>query len=110
MFVCCVLCRCDPYDAAGFKAWAVRAECPAIPQMLSLFNKLVYIGFKVILITGRDEETLGDSTSHNLNYQGFIGYERLILRCTYTLSHEFYLIHHSFKTITLFSWDPKSNF
>ncbi|KAI6698713.1 hypothetical protein NL676_018832 [Syzygium grande] len=71
---------CDPFDAATFKAWAMRGECPAIPAVLGLFQKLVYEGFKVILLTGRDQETLGAATVDNLLYQGFDGYERLIMR------------------------------
>ncbi|KAE8734036.1 Acid phosphatase 1, putative isoform 3 [Hibiscus syriacus] len=50
--------RCEPYDPWGFKAWAMKAECPAIAAVLGLFQKLVDSGFKVFLITGRDEETL----------------------------------------------------
>ncbi|KAI6698714.1 hypothetical protein NL676_018833 [Syzygium grande] len=71
---------CDPFDAAGFKAWAVRGECPAIPAVLELFQKLVDDGFKVILLTGRDQETLRPVTVDNLLDQGFDGYERLIMR------------------------------
>ncbi|XP_074353338.1 acid phosphatase 1 isoform X2 [Apium graveolens] len=71
---------CEPYDPQGFKMWASKGGSPAIPATLRLFNKLVEAGFKVILITGRDEETLYQATSDNLHNQGFIGYERLILR------------------------------
>ncbi|KAK9986332.1 hypothetical protein SO802_031283 [Lithocarpus litseifolius] len=73
---------CDPYDPLGFKAWAMKGECSAIPFMLGLFDRLVQSGFKVILLTGRDEETLGQATTDNLHSQGFIGYERLIFRTT----------------------------
>ncbi|XP_010043614.2 acid phosphatase 1 isoform X1 [Eucalyptus grandis] len=71
---------CDPYDAAGFKAWAVRGECPAIQAVRGLFRKLVDGGFRVILLTGRDQETLEAATVNNLLNQGFDGYERLIMR------------------------------
>ncbi|XP_048226052.1 acid phosphatase 1 isoform X2 [Ricinus communis] len=71
---------CEPYDPAGFKAWALKGGCPAIPSMLRLFRHLVDSGFKVFLVTGRDQETLGQVTADNLHDQGFIGYERLILR------------------------------
>ncbi|KAL6146357.1 hypothetical protein ACLB2K_057038 [Fragaria x ananassa] len=71
---------CDPYDPSAFKAWAMTGGCPAIPAMLGLFIKLVNSGFKVILLTGRGEETLGQVTIENLHNQGFLGYERLILR------------------------------
>ncbi|KAG4393016.1 hypothetical protein AAZX31_03G001300 [Glycine max] len=71
---------CDPYDPFAFRTWAMKGGCPAIPSVLRLFNILVNKGFKVFLLTGRDEETLGQVTRNNLHNQGFIGYERLILR------------------------------
>ncbi|KAK8631273.1 hypothetical protein V6N13_080028 [Hibiscus sabdariffa] len=71
---------CEPYDPWGFKTYVMRAECPAIPAVLGLFQKLVDTGFKVFLITGRDEETLATATIDNLHTQGFIGYERVIFR------------------------------
>ncbi|KAJ6993164.1 acid phosphatase 1-like [Populus alba x Populus x berolinensis] len=71
---------CDPFDPAGFTAWALKGGCQAIPAVLGLFKNLVQNGFKVFLITGRDQETLGQVTSDNLHDQGFIGYERLILK------------------------------
>ncbi|KAJ6969207.1 hypothetical protein NC653_037005 [Populus alba x Populus x berolinensis] len=70
---------CDPYDPAGFRAWALKGGCPAIPAVLGLFEYLVQSGFKVFLVTGRDQETLGQVTIDNLHNQGFIGYERIIL-------------------------------
>ncbi|KAL2557597.1 HAD superfamily [Forsythia ovata] len=71
---------CDPFDPMGFKTWASKAECSAVPAVLKLFNKLRAKGFKIFLVTGRDEITLGQATLYNLHNQGFIGYERLILR------------------------------
>ncbi|KAF6143015.1 hypothetical protein GIB67_041083 [Kingdonia uniflora] len=71
---------CDPYDPVGFRSWAMKGICPAIPAVLRLFRKLIDIGFKVLLLSGRDEEILGQATKDNLHNQGFIGYERLILR------------------------------
>lgn len=71
---------CEPYDPQGFKLWASTGGCPAIPAALRLFNKLVQAGFKVILITGRDEQTMAQPTTLNLHNQGFTAYERLILR------------------------------
>lgn len=73
-------CRCDPYDPTGFRKWAMKGESPAIQPVLELFNELIETGFKVILVTGRDEETLGQATQENLHNQGFTGYERLIMR------------------------------
>lgn len=74
------MCRCDPYDPSGFKAWAMIGGCPAVPGMLGLFNRLVEMGFKIFLVTGRDEETLGQPTIDNLHNQGFQDFERLIMR------------------------------
>ncbi|KAI9108149.1 hypothetical protein K1719_021022 [Acacia pycnantha] len=71
---------CEPYDPVGFRAWASKGGSPAISPVLQLFNKLLDKGFKVFLVTGRDQETLGQATINNLHNQGFIGYKRLILR------------------------------
>ncbi|KAK6943293.1 Acid phosphatase, class B-like [Dillenia turbinata] len=71
---------CDPFDPVGFKSWAMKGNCPAIPAVLRLFNKLLAGGFKVFLVTGRDAVTLGQVTINNLEQQGFVGYERLIMR------------------------------
>ncbi|CAN0846961.1 Acid phosphatase 1 [Linum grandiflorum] len=71
---------CLPFDPLSFRAWAYRAHCPAIPAVLGLFENLRAMGFKVFLVSGRDEEGLGAATRLNLVHQGFVGYERLILR------------------------------
>ncbi|XP_031486872.1 acid phosphatase 1 [Nymphaea colorata] len=70
----------DPFDPLDFKSWAVGGCSPAIPAVLELFQHLTDSGFKVFLITGRDIDSLGKATEQNLVSQGFIGYERLILR------------------------------
>ncbi|XP_038980408.1 acid phosphatase 1 [Phoenix dactylifera] len=70
----------DPWDPSAFKSWAQRGLCPPIPAVLRLYSRLVQGGFKVFLLTGRDEEALGVSTAENLHAWGFVGYERLILR------------------------------
>ncbi|CAL4930831.1 unnamed protein product [Urochloa decumbens] len=69
------------YDPLAFKAWASREACRGIPPVLGLFTALLEKGFKVFLLSGRDEETLGPCTAGNLEAEGFSGYERLIMRC-----------------------------
>ncbi|KAF8680788.1 hypothetical protein HU200_045635 [Digitaria exilis] len=69
-----------PYDPVAFRMWASRGICPGIPAMQWLFQTLKARGFRVFLVTGRDEETLGSSTVANLNAAGFSGYDRLIMR------------------------------
>ncbi|XP_062190050.1 acid phosphatase 1-like [Phragmites australis] len=68
------------YDPVAFRMWASRGICPGIPAMQQLFQKLKGEGFRVFLVTGRDEETLGSSTAANLVAAGFSGYDRLIMR------------------------------
>ncbi|KAK9124793.1 hypothetical protein Sjap_014395 [Stephania japonica] len=71
---------CDPYDPTGFKSWAVKGASPAVPEIRTLFRKLVTAGFKVFLITGRDGDSLAHSTIQNLHTQGYSGYQRLFMR------------------------------
>ncbi|CAI8606639.1 unnamed protein product [Vicia faba] len=71
---------CEPFDSTMFKAWINKGMCPANPVVLRLFKTLIQKGFKVFLLTGRYEGTLGKITMDNLHNQGFIGYQRLILR------------------------------
>ncbi|KAK2405768.1 acid phosphatase [Trifolium repens] len=71
---------CDPFDSPVFKEWITKGMCPANPVILRLFKTLIERGFKVFLLTGRYEETLAKITMDNLHNQGFIGYQRLILR------------------------------
>ncbi|XP_019430439.1 PREDICTED: acid phosphatase 1-like isoform X2 [Lupinus angustifolius] len=71
---------CDPFDSSKFKPWIMKGMCPANPVVLGLFNKLIERGFKVFLLTGRDQATHLQITTHNLHDQGFNGYHRLILR------------------------------
>ena len=74
----CLLSRA--YDPSAFKAWASKEACRGIPPVLWLFTALLDKGFKVFLLSGRDEETLGPCTAGNLEAEGFSGYERLIMR------------------------------
>ncbi|KAF7845199.1 acid phosphatase 1-like [Senna tora] len=71
---------CAPFNSAKFKEWIRKGQCPAIQGMLEVFRTLLERGFKVFLVTGRDETTMGHVTTLNLHQQGFIGYHRLFLR------------------------------
>lgn len=70
----------DPYDPSAFAKWVQQGTCPAIPEVLAVFNKLIDNGFKVFLVTGRDSTALGRVTADNLRKKGFVGYERLFMR------------------------------
>jgi HAD superfamily, subfamily IIIB (Acid phosphatase) len=69
-----------PFDPVAFKSWAGKGMCPAILPVLGLFNNLIERGYKVFLLTGRDDSTFRAITTANLQDQGYIGYERLIMR------------------------------
>ncbi|XP_072976022.1 acid phosphatase 1 isoform X1 [Typha angustifolia] len=69
-----------PFDPVAFKSWASEGICPAIPAVLGMYKRLIQLGYKVFLLTGRDEVSLGSVTTSNLKFQGFDGYERLIMR------------------------------
>lgn len=71
---------CSAYDPVAFKTWASRGICPGIPPVRQLFQTLKGRGFRVFLISGRDQETLGATTAANLAAAGFSGYDRLIMR------------------------------
>ncbi|CAL5084716.1 unnamed protein product [Urochloa decumbens] len=68
------------YDPVAFRMWASRGICPGIPAVQWLFQTLKGRGFRIFLVTGRDEETLATSTTANLAAAGFSGYDRLIMR------------------------------
>ncbi|KAL6660129.1 hypothetical protein ACP70R_002251 [Stipagrostis hirtigluma subsp. patula] len=68
------------YDPLAFKEWATKEACSGIHPVRELFTALLDKGFKVFLLSGRDEEALGSCTAENLEAEGFSGYERLIMR------------------------------
>lgn len=80
---------CDAFDSRKFKEWIVKGECPAIPAMLEVFEKLVERGMKVFFVSGRDEATMAHVTTLNLHRQGFIAYQRLLLRYVYTFNSSY---------------------
>ena len=72
--------RGEPFDARDFEMWAKRKSGKSIPPVQRLVKDLGGRGFKVFLITGRDSDSLRTPTSENLRSQGFVAYERLIMR------------------------------
>lgn len=75
----------------------MKEMCPANPAVRLLFNALKERGFKLFLLTGRDQATLSAITTHNLHNQGFVGYQRLILRYSFINRH----VHMYFTVIYL---------
>ena len=69
------------YDSLLWNNWVLSAKAPAIPQVKKFYDSLVKLNIKIIFLTGRPENQK-DATIINLNNDGFIKYEKLILRKT----------------------------
>lgn len=67
------------FDENSFNAWVDLAEAPALPASLRLYRELELLGFKIILLTGRNEFQR-EVTVKNLDYAGYSNWERLFLR------------------------------
>ncbi|CAN6202648.1 unnamed protein product [Urochloa humidicola] len=67
------------FDHHKFDRWVERGEALAIHSSLKLYNEVRELGFKTILLTGRNEGHLG-VTAENLKKQGFLDWDKLVLR------------------------------
>lgn len=67
------------FDSKTFKAWVLRMKAPALPSSLLLYNSLLARGFKIFLLTGRNE-SMRNGTVHNLFQAGYKGWAGLIMR------------------------------
>ena len=76
-----VLCiyRLQPYNDTSFFEWVKKGSAPALPASLTVYNWLKKLGFKIFILTGRDE-SLRAVTEQNLIDAGYSGWEKLILR------------------------------
>lgn len=57
----------------------LSAKLPAIPQVKNLYDNLLNKGFKIIFLTGRNEDEY-DATYKNLVEQGYAKFDTLIVR------------------------------
>ncbi|KAM0944702.1 putative Acid phosphatase [Dioscorea sansibarensis] len=69
----------EPYNSTKFKEWLTKSKAPALPESLKLYKKLLSLGIKVIILTGRREPTR-EATSTNLQKAGFHTWEKLLLK------------------------------
>ncbi|MBA0674094.1 hypothetical protein Goari_015706 [Gossypium aridum] len=67
------------FDPIEFDKWVQKGMAPAIEPSLKLYEKILDLGFKVFLLTGRNEK-LKSSTIENLTKAGFRRWDKLILR------------------------------
>ncbi|CAI9774968.1 unnamed protein product [Fraxinus pennsylvanica] len=67
------------FDCMKFDEWVENGIAPAIKSSLKLYEEVLSLGFKVILLTGRSERHR-NITTYNLIKVGFHDWDKLILR------------------------------
>ena len=72
-------CRFEVFDHAKFDDWVEKGVAPAIEPSLKLYEDILNLGYKVILLTGRSESHRA-VTVDNLINAGFRDWHQLILR------------------------------
>ncbi|KZV46536.1 acid phosphatase 1-like [Dorcoceras hygrometricum] len=68
-----------PYNATKFNEWVAEGTAPAIPAVRYLYNKLVSLGFKNVILSGTNAR-FQDVRAANLHKAGYRSWERLILK------------------------------
>ncbi|EMS66285.1 Stem 28 kDa glycoprotein [Triticum urartu] len=68
-----------PFNVTRFNAYAQEGSAPALPETKRLYNKLLSVGIKPVILTGR-AEYLRASTATNLRRQGYSGWMNLLLK------------------------------
>ncbi|CAN1151586.1 Acid phosphatase 1, partial [Linum perenne] len=69
----------EVFDSVAFDNWVDEAAAPALEPSLKLYQQLLELGFRIILLTGRSEAQR-NVTERNLRVAGFQRWDRLILR------------------------------
>ncbi|RZB51877.1 Acid phosphatase 1 [Glycine soja] len=69
----------EVFDREKFNNWVEKGVTPAIEPSLKLYEDVLNLGFKVILLTGRSERRRS-VTVDNLINAGFKEWDQLILR------------------------------
>lgn len=72
-------CRLEIFDGRQFDQWVDMANAPAIESSLKLYEEVQGLGFKVFLLTGRNEGQRA-VTITNLEKAGFKSWSKLIMR------------------------------
>lgn len=77
---CLVTCgRSEIFDSAKFDRWVAMGMAPAIESSLKVYEEVLKLGFKIILLTGRSDR-FRSVTIENLFEAGFRNWDILILR------------------------------
>ncbi|XP_040380393.1 acid phosphatase 1-like [Oryza brachyantha] len=73
-----------PFNHTSFINYAAEGTAPALPETLRLYQRLLELGIKPVILTGR-REYLRDATEKNLRQQGYSMWEKLLLKPTSAL-------------------------
>ncbi|XP_050386281.1 acid phosphatase 1 isoform X2 [Argentina anserina] len=71
----------EVFDKLEFEKWVKKGMAPAIKSSLKLYEEVLSLGFKVILLTGRSEGKRRVTTENLIN-AGFRDWYKLILRAS----------------------------
>lgn len=71
--------RSEIFDSAKFDRWVAMGMAPAIESSLKVYEEVLKLGFKIILLTGRSDR-FRSVTIENLFEAGFRNWDILILR------------------------------
>jgi len=69
----------EPYNWTLFGAYVQEASAPALPETKRLYDRLLALGIKLVILTGRREDKR-EATAKNLAAAGYTGYEKLLLK------------------------------
>ncbi|CAN7136590.1 unnamed protein product [Brassica rapa subsp. narinosa] len=69
----------EVFDHSEFDKWVERGVAPAIAPSLKLYQRVIDLGYRVFLLTGR-KESQRVVTVENLINAGFQNWDKLILR------------------------------
>jgi len=72
-------CRAEPYNSTLFGEYVQEASAPALPETKRLYDRLLALGIKPVILTGRREDKR-EATARNLAAAGYTGYEKLLLK------------------------------
>ncbi|XP_019087228.1 PREDICTED: acid phosphatase 1-like [Camelina sativa] len=68
------------FDHSEFDKWVERGVAPAIAPSLKLYQRVVDLGYKVFLLTGRKESHRLVTVENLISAAGFQNWDKLILR------------------------------
>ncbi|KAK7255486.1 hypothetical protein RIF29_28897 [Crotalaria pallida] len=69
----------EPFNNTAFREWSSLGEAPALPETLKLYKRLLKLGIKIVILTGRREDKR-NATATNLKSVGYTSWEKLILK------------------------------